>query len=124
MEWSSKKVLSLIEMYRRRPVLWNCKLKEYKDRKKRRDAFVEIALSFGVEKEEIERKLKNLICHFSREIKKEKDSVKSASGTEVYKSKWFAYRSMEFLKDRNRPRKMTDTQVIKYFIYQNYYLLR
>lgn len=115
MEWSSnEKVLSLIELYRRRPVLWNCKLKEYKDRDKRHDAVVEISESFGIEKDEIERKLKNLICHFSREIKKEKDGVKTGSGIEeAYKSKWFAYQSMEFLKDRNRPRKMTDAQVIK-----------
>lgn len=117
MEWSNEKVLTLIEQYRSRPVLWDCKLKEYKDRNKRHDAFSEIAVGFGVKKEEIERKLKNLICHLSREIKKEKDSVKSGSGPdEAYKSKWFAYQSMEFLKYRNRPREMTDTQVNEYFM--------
>ncbi|KAL4149796.1 hypothetical protein QTP88_003660 [Uroleucon formosanum] len=94
-----------------RPILWDCKLKGYKDRKKRHDAFIEIAVSFGVEKDEIERKLKNLLCHLSREMKKEKDSIKSGGGTEeVYKSKWFAYESLLFLKDRNRPRGMTGTQ--------------
>ncbi|KAJ8929167.1 hypothetical protein NQ314_018170 [Rhamnusium bicolor] len=111
MEWSNEKVMSLIDLYRDRPVLWNCRLKEYKDRNKRHDAFVEIAVSFGGGKEEVERKLKNLICQFSREVKKERDSVKSGTGEEVYKSKWFAYQSMEFLKDRNRARGMTDTQV-------------
>jgi len=116
MEWPNEKVLTLIELYRSRPVLWDCKLKDYKDRNKRHDAFIEIAVSFGVEKDEIERKLKNLLCHLSREIKKEKDSVKSGGGTEeVYKSKWFAYESMLFLKDRNRPKEMTDTQVMKFF---------
>ena len=34
------------------------------------DTLVEIAVSFGVAKEEVERKIKNLICHFSRQIKK------------------------------------------------------
>jgi hypothetical protein len=38
---------------------------------------MEIAVSFGVGEEEVERKLKNLICHFSREIKKERDSKSS-----------------------------------------------
>lgn len=112
MEWTNEKVISLIELYHARPVLWDCRLKEYKDRSKRHDAFVEIGLHFGVEKEVVERKLKNLICHFSREVKKERDSAKSGNGRdEVFKSKWFCYDSMLFLKDRNRPRGMTDTQV-------------
>lgn len=55
------------------------------------DALIEIADGFALEKEEVERKLKILIYHFSPEVKKERDSVKS-----VYKSKWFAYQSMEF----------------------------
>ena len=69
MEWSNK-VISLINLYRDRPVLWNCILNEYKDRNKRHEGFVEIAVSFGVAREEVERKIKNLICHFSRQIKK------------------------------------------------------
>ena len=68
MNWSNEKVISLINLYRDRGVLWNCKLNEYKDRNN-----VEIAVSFGVAKEEVERKIKNLICHFSREVKKKRD---------------------------------------------------
>lgn len=119
MQWSNEKVLTLINLYHSRPILWDCKLKKYKDHNKIHDAFTEIAASFGVEKEEIERKLKNLISHFSREIKKEKDSIKSyksGSGSKVYKSKWFAYQSMKFLREKNRPKEMIDTQVIRYFI--------
>jgi hypothetical protein len=112
MEWTNDKVISLIELYRNQPVLWDCRLKEYKDRKKRHDALMQIAVSFGVGEEEVERKLKNLICHFSRETKKERDSTKRGAGSDaVYKSKWFCYDSMLFLKDRNRARGMTDTQV-------------
>ncbi|GFG39776.1 hypothetical protein Cfor_04916 [Coptotermes formosanus] len=66
MEWTNDKVISLIELYRNRPVLWDCRLKQYKERNKRHDALMEIAVSFGVGEEEIERKLKNLICHFSK----------------------------------------------------------
>ena len=39
-------------------------------------------VSFGVAKEEVERKIKNLTCHFSREVKKKKYSVKSGTGNE------------------------------------------
>lgn len=70
---------------------------EYKDHDKRYDAYVEIAVSFSVAKEEVERKVKNVICHFSREVKKGRDRVKSGTGSEeVYKNKWFAYLLLEF----------------------------
>ncbi|XKL67860.1 hypothetical protein PGB90_003351 [Kerria lacca] len=69
-----KAVLLLIEMYRDRPVLWNCQINEYRDKNKRHDAFMEIANHFKVEKE-------NLLSHFSREVKKE-------NADDVYKSKW------------------------------------
>ena len=58
---------------------------------------MEIAVSFGVGEEEVERKLKNLICHFSREIKKDRDSIKSGAGSDAaYKSKWFAWFTTHF----------------------------
>jgi len=110
MEWTNENSLKLIELYRDRPVLWDCRLSDYKNRNKRADALLEISVSFGVTKEEVERKLKNLVSHFSREIKKEKSSAKSGAGGDVYKSRWFAFDSMMFLRDRNEPRGMADTE--------------
>lgn len=77
------------------------------------DAILEIAISLKMEKDEIGRKIKNLVCHLSRELKKERDSRKSGAGTNetYYKSKWFCYDSMLFLKDRNRPRETIDTHI-------------
>jgi hypothetical protein len=54
MECTNDKVISLIELYRNWPVLWDCRLKAYKDRNKRHDALMEIAVSFGVGEEEVE----------------------------------------------------------------------
>nr|XP_034194032.1 uncharacterized protein LOC117610574 [Osmia lignaria] len=110
-EWTQEKVLQMIEMYRNRSNLWDCRDKTYKDRNKRHDALTEIAVCFGESKEEIDRKIKNLLSHFSREVKKEEKSLKSGAGTdEVYKSKWFAFKNMQFLKDKNRPRKTVNTE--------------
>ncbi|XP_072386709.1 uncharacterized protein [Diabrotica undecimpunctata] len=104
MEWNEENTQNLLDMYHERPVLWNSRLADYKDRNKRRDALLEISVSFGVEKEEIKKKIRYLLSHFAREVKKEKDSEKSGNGTEeTYKSKWFAYKLMEFLKDKNKP---------------------
>ncbi|KAL5239204.1 hypothetical protein ACI65C_006614 [Semiaphis heraclei] len=70
MEWSQDKTLQLIESYRLHPVLWNCKLSDYKHRDKRHDAWNEIANSLNVDKDEVERKIKNLSSHFARESKR------------------------------------------------------
>jgi len=53
MEWSNEKLLTLIELYHSLPILWDCKLKDYKDRNKRHDAFIEIAVRFGAEKKKL-----------------------------------------------------------------------
>lgn len=120
MEWSNEKVLELIDAYRNSTVLWDCTLPAYKNRNSRNDALKNIAELLGVDKVEIDRKIKNLLSHFSRELKKEKNSVKSGSGSDsVYKSKWFAYGSLQFLTDRNKPRNTTDTQVSLFDSYTN-----
>ncbi|KAG5872987.1 hypothetical protein JTB14_025353 [Gonioctena quinquepunctata] len=43
MEWTNEKVINLINLYWDRPVLWDCRLKDYKDRNKKMDALLEIA---------------------------------------------------------------------------------
>ncbi|KAF5271925.1 hypothetical protein FQA39_LY07942 [Lamprigera yunnana] len=103
MEWTNAKVCELIELYRDRPVLWDCRLKEYKDRNKKQDALQEIADTFGVDKQVVERKIKNVVCHFLREIKRERDSSKSGAGNSD------VFNNMLFLKDRNTPKETTDT---------------
>lgn len=107
-------MLKLIEMYRDRPVLWDCRLSEYKDSNKRHDAFTEIAVAFEVDKTEIEKKIRGLLTVFAREVKKEKDSRRSGAGAnEVYNSKWYCYTTLSFLKDRNTVRNARDTEVSK-----------
>ncbi|KAF5275001.1 hypothetical protein FQA39_LY06938 [Lamprigera yunnana] len=63
MEWTNAKVCELIEHYRDRPVLWDCRLKEYKNRNKKQDALQEIADTFGVDKQVLEKKIKNVDEH-------------------------------------------------------------
>ncbi|KAF5298305.1 hypothetical protein FQA39_LY11789 [Lamprigera yunnana] len=111
MEWNDIKVLRLIELYREREVLWNCKLKQYKNKNKRHDALLETAVSFEASKEEVDKKSRYLLSHFAREVKKENDTNKSGSGNdERYKSKWLAFKNLLFLRDRNKPRGTTDTE--------------
>ncbi|XP_072400641.1 uncharacterized protein [Diabrotica undecimpunctata] len=78
----------------------------------RHDALMEIASEFNIEKQVVEQKIKNLQSQLAREIKKTKDGNKSGSGTDdVYKSKWFAYESLRFLRDKNKTRETLDSEV-------------
>lgn len=107
MKWSLDKTLELVELFRLNPISWNCKLSDYKNRDKRHDALNEIANSINVEKYEVGRKIKNLSSYFARESKTVRGeqfvNTKSGSGASVYEGKWFAFKSMEFILDRNKP---------------------
>lgn len=121
-EWSNEKCLLLIDLYKESTNLWNTKNKDYRNRYIRQDSLLEISKHMDTSKEEVDRKLKNLICHFWREVKKVKQHRSGDGADNVYCSKWFAFKSFEFLKDRNdcRPTIETDTVqvcIIKHCIF-------
>ncbi|XP_055628271.1 uncharacterized protein LOC129769815 [Toxorhynchites rutilus septentrionalis] len=109
MVWTDEETLSLIDMYRARPVLWDSSNEHYKNKYRRHDNLIELAVLFGVDKPEIERKIKNLQSHFMRERKKEAEGRQTGSGTdEPYESKWFAFQPMMFLAYKNEPGRIKD----------------
>lgn len=111
-QWTDRKVLLLIELFRNERNLWDPRNIDYKNKNKKFDSYLQISKVLGVEKSEVERKIKNITSHFYRE-KKKTEVKKSGSGTEdIYKSKWFAYSHLEFLKDRNTPRSTQETENI------------
>ncbi|VVC24086.1 MADF domain [Cinara cedri] len=98
MNCSGEQTIYFIETYRDRSLSWDPNNSQYKNKNKRRDGLTEIAISFGMEKFDVEKKIKNLQSRFAREKKKEKESRKTGSGAgEAYTSKWFGYDSMLFL---------------------------
>lgn len=102
MEWTIQKTIDLIELYRTSGVLWDPTDENYKNRDKRLDALRNISTTLEVPREEVERKIKNLVGQFSREIKKckEKSSHGAADGT--CESRWFAFKPLLFLKDKKK----------------------
>lgn len=108
MELTKEKICQLIDLYYERPILWDQTQSNYKNKYKKNDAWSEISEVMGVEKVEIEKKMKNLIGQFYRECKR----MKSGAGTdEVVESKWFAFKSLMFLKDKNKPRTTTEAGI-------------
>ncbi|CAF4948367.1 unnamed protein product [Pieris macdunnoughi] len=64
----------------------------------------DIASVFYIASSEIERKLKNLSSHYFREKRKYEESKRSGSGRDdVQLPKWFAYKALSFLNDKNAP---------------------
>lgn len=108
-DWSEDQVLHLIELIREHSNIWNPENEAYKNKNKRTDAFNIIATVLELSREEIERKWKVLQTQFRRECTK--SVTKSGQGTnELYVSRWFGYKHLMFLKDKNTPKHTRDTQ--------------
>ncbi|XP_074038816.1 uncharacterized protein [Leptinotarsa decemlineata] len=82
MEWNDEQVLVLIDLYRERRLLWDSSDSQHKLKNQRHESLTEIAVSFGVDKNEIERKWKHLTSHFWREKKKEAETKRTRSGAD------------------------------------------
>ncbi|KAF9422078.1 hypothetical protein HW555_002099 [Spodoptera exigua] len=98
--WTNEKTLEFIEQYKNKPLLWDIVHNDYRNKIKRHDALLELANSFEISKEEVEKKIKNLQTTFSKENKKD----------EIYVSKCYAFQAMMFLQERNRPRSTVSTE--------------
>lgn len=97
-EWTREKTLKLLNEYKNRRVLWDWNNRGYRDRIKRKLAIQELANLFNCNTLEIEKKITNLKCQYSREVHKIQNSQEqSNSPDDIYVSKWFAYKSMQFL---------------------------
>ncbi|XP_047508793.1 uncharacterized protein LOC125052182 [Pieris napi] len=102
--WDDSAVLLLIEKYQENELLWNPRHMDFKNRNKRNDTIRDIASVFYIASSEIERKLKNLSSHYFREKRKYEESKRSGSGRDdVQLPKWFAYKALSFLNDKNAP---------------------
>lgn len=108
--WTEEQSLTLIELVRACPNIWNPENETYKNKNRRTDAFNNIAEALGISREECERKWKVLQNQFRRECIK--SVTKSGQGTsELYVSHWFGYKHLMFLRDKNKPRHTRDTQM-------------
>lgn len=109
MEWSNDSVLQLINAYRIRPVLWNSLDSYYKNKNKKEDAWRELADMLNTDIAEIKKKMQSLLASFRRERQKLK-TISGMGAEEVYDTKWFAFKSLLFLKDKNQPVETQDTE--------------
>ncbi|KAL4720967.1 hypothetical protein ACJJTC_019227 [Scirpophaga incertulas] len=116
MEWSEEKCLTLIELYRNNPVLWDPQDANFKNKNLKEDAWVEIGRGMDISGEMCKNKMKILLSGFRREKSKQKKSSGTGKGaSEIYRSNWFAFEALSFLMDRDKPRLSLNT--VSFYLY-------
>ena len=103
MEWTRDQTVVLIDLYRSHPVLWDVTCTDYRNKIKKADAWRDISAAMGVERAEVERKMRSVLAQFRRERKKTKDHKSGDGADDVYKSSWFAFESLSFLDNTTKP---------------------
>lgn len=95
-QWSSEKTMTLIEKIEAHPEIWNCALKEYRNRNVKAETIRVIAEAMCCTPQEINRKFHNLRCQFNSELRK---INKKKSGDEGghKKSTWEFFDALSFM---------------------------
>ncbi|XP_069688554.1 uncharacterized protein [Periplaneta americana] len=104
-EWTKEGVIEFIDAYRRKEIIWNPKHPSHFNKIRKQDAWEELAKEVKRPVDECKRKMECLLSSLRREkVKIKKSNGAGRERDEVYKSSWFAYESMSFIMDKNKPR--------------------
>ncbi|XP_024215409.1 uncharacterized protein [Halyomorpha halys] len=104
MEWSEEILMKLINAYRKKPILWHHLHNDRFKKQLKADAWYEIAAEMDIPLEQCKKKLESLLGSYRRERCRTRNSMNEGKeSSEVYKSKWFAYKAFGFLKGRSLP---------------------
>jgi len=101
-KWSKEKIIHLIELYENASCLWDSKSSDYKNKIKRKDAFIDIANKLNFEEQEVRKKIESLLTQYRRE--KKALVLKSGMSSDDVKTPWYAYKYFHFLTKKNTPR--------------------
>lgn len=112
-EWNDELVLTFIEEFKKYQCLWNPKDIDRKSKNKKNDAYHDLSLHFKKPKEEIKKKINNLIQSYRGYRRKIKTTKVSGAGRkDVFKPSWFAFDAINtFMQDVYTPHGTTDTMV-------------
>ncbi|XP_076686022.1 uncharacterized protein LOC143378062 [Andrena cerasifolii] len=109
-EWSDDQCLQLIGAYERQPILWKPSYPNHFSKNKKKDAWQAISREIGIDEDNIRQKMMSLLGSFRQQKSKGKRSIGTGKARhEVYRSKWFAFKRMHFLMDKNQPRRTVNT---------------
>jgi hypothetical protein len=86
MEWSNDKTIMFIEDYRNSEILWNHRLKDFKNNRKKLDILQNLSEKYGNDIIALKKKIKNLRTQFHREHKAITNTTSGQSA--IKKNKW------------------------------------
>lgn len=98
---NKKTCYRLIGLYKSMPNLWDPDHGQYNDPKLRTDTWNKLAKQMNLDVKRVKKTMNHLLDSYSREKRREHKRLCSGGG---YGSTWFAFRSMEFLKDKHQKR--------------------
>lgn len=84
--WNKQKTYPIIELLESNPALWNCTLKEYRDRQLKAKCMETIARKLEIGSAEVGRKLHNLRCQINSELRKIENKKSGSGADETVKS--------------------------------------
>ena len=105
--WLEDEIERLIDMWRRKPLLYDTKDENYYRPEKRKEAIDEMSAVLNISAADIQRKIENLRTYFGKEKGKISKSKKSGTAPEhLYVPKWSFYNSLLFLENHVTPRRV------------------
>jgi hypothetical protein len=96
-KWAPQETRNLISHFQDSPCLWDVFDKDYKNRYKKSTAVRKIALSFGINADEVKRKLHNLRRQYTHELKKTRIKKYGQGERERCKPQWPYFDALRFL---------------------------
>ncbi|KAL7634513.1 UNVERIFIED_CONTAM: hypothetical protein RMT77_014890 [Armadillidium vulgare] len=109
-EWTQAQSLQLIEEYKNHELIWNPNHQYHTDRMIKQHSWEEVAKKLNRPVDECRKKMECLLSGFRREKLKMKKSI-GKDVDEIYRSNWFAYNSLSFLLDKDKPEETVTTYV-------------
>ncbi|KAJ8939482.1 hypothetical protein NQ318_022536, partial [Aromia moschata] len=103
--------LQLIDLYEQQPILWDAKHCFHFSKNKKIDAWDEIAEKLKRDVNNVKQKMTSLLGSLRAQKSKGKKTIVTGKGRqEIYVSKWFAFKRMQFLLDKDEPKDTLDTE--------------
>ncbi|KAL1488633.1 hypothetical protein ABEB36_014433 [Hypothenemus hampei] len=112
-EWSHQVIEKLIDLYKGKSELWDPKNNNYHIKTRKNDAWKFVADEVRCGVSEVKAKITSLLSSFRREKLKVLKSIGTGKGrTDIYESRWFAFKYFDFLKDKDTPKNTLNTENI------------
>jgi hypothetical protein len=112
-KWTVSETRNLISQFEDSPCLWDMFSKDYKSKDMKSMAVTKIASSLGVKVDEVKRKMHNLRCQYTSELKKTRIKKSGKGLNKRYLSQWPYFDAFKFLEAAVNVRESTGNLLLQ-----------